>query len=71
MKLRTVLAVLVFAGFTACTDAPTITAPERDAEFTSSLETRPDTSATMESMAGDSTTTTDTERGGGALGGGS
>ncbi len=67
MKLRTVLAVLVFAGFAACTNAPTIAAPERGADFSSGTETRP----AMESVATDSAATTGTERGGGALGGGS
>lgn len=66
MKLRIVLAVLVFAGFAACTNAPTTPV---DAEFRPALETKPDSFATMEIVAEDSTTTT--ERGGGALGGGS
>ncbi len=69
MKLRTVLAVLVSAGFAACTNAPTTPVPARAAEFRSAVEARPDSLATMETVAEDSTTTT--ERGGGALGGGS
>jgi hypothetical protein len=71
MKLRTVLTVLVFAGFAACANAPTTAVPERGAEVRSGLETRADSSATMEFVATDSTTTTEAERGGGALGGGS